>query len=67
VCFECASNGERRAAESTAAQHLKAAVKNAAHWNSEWRFDLKWAWERATKTGDYAPGGYFEREHGIKP
>jgi hypothetical protein len=26
--------------------------------------DLSWAFERLFRCGDYAPGGYFEREHG---
>lgn len=60
-CFDCASAGEARAAKRTVRQHL---VKALVHWRRrDWwkaRYDLRWAWERFTMTGDYAKGGYFE-------
>jgi len=59
-CWDCASAGELRAARRTVTQHLGNAVRNLAAGNfANARFDLCWAWERLTKTGDYAPGGYF--------
>ena len=65
-CFDCADAGERRAATRTVAQHLG---KGGAHlWRRRWtnaRIDFQWAWERLTRTGDYAPGGEFERQYGV--
>lgn len=62
VCFDCASAGEARALQRSVLQHLAKAIRNI--WRRKWtfaRFDLQWAWGRATRTGDYAPGGYAER------
>jgi hypothetical protein len=64
VCFDCASSGELRAAQRTAAQHLSQAWRNIAKRKfSNARYDLSWAWQRLTGSGDYAPGGYFDREY----
>lgn len=61
VCWDCACDGEARAAKRTALQHLAQAARNVLAGNfSVVRFDLGWAWERATRTGDYARGGYFD-------
>ncbi len=60
-CFDCSSRGEERAAKRTVAEHLKQARANLAKGSPNWRFDLHWAWERFTQTGDYAPGGYFDK------
>lgn len=59
-CWDCASEGEARAARRTVLQHLGQACRNI--WAGNFcvvRVDLRWAWERLTKTGDYAPDGYF--------
>lgn len=64
VCFRCADEGELRAARRTVAMHLVKALSNALAGNWTYvRFDLRWAWQRLTGTGDYAPGGYFDQEH----
>lgn len=66
-CFDCATAGERKAANRSALQHVMKAVQNACKGNwSNARYDLAWAIERLTRTGDYAPGGVFEREYGIR-
>jgi hypothetical protein len=62
-CWDCADAGEARAAARTVRQHLGAAVGNLLR--GRWfnlKCDLRWAWGRLTKTGDYTPGGYFDRE-----
>lgn len=64
-CFECATDGERRAAQRSVAGHL--ARSFVCLWRGHWesaRICRAWAWERLTRTGDYAPGGTFEREYG---
>lgn len=60
-CFDCATEGEQRAARRTVLQHAAKGVGHAlrGYW-TEARFDFAWAWERLTQTGDYAPGGYFD-------
>lgn len=63
VCFDCASAGEERAAKRTVVQHLRRALENLLSGKTgNARFDLQWAWERLTGTGDYARGGTFDRE-----
>ena len=64
-CFDCATIGERRALRRTVAQHVGWFARHALkfQWSSA-RIDLAWAWERLTRTGDYAPGGYAEQEIG---
>lgn len=59
-CFDCASRGEVRAAQRTVVQHLRKALQNAKikRWDYV-RYDLRWAWERLTRTGDYGKRGYF--------
>jgi len=66
-CFDCACAGERRAAHCSILGHIGKGMKHIAggYW-TEARIDFSWAWERATRTGDYAPGGEFERQYGIK-
>lgn len=61
-CFDCASKGEERAAKRTVIGHIKKAWENYRAGSRNWRYDLKWAWERATRTGDYKRNGYFDRE-----
>jgi hypothetical protein len=61
-CFDCAAAGEARAAKRSVVQHLGRGVRNLLKRNPNWRYDFAWARERLTKTGDYAPGDYFERE-----
>ena len=60
-CFDCATNGEARAAKRTVIQHIGFMFRSLWKRNGNAKYDLKWAWERLTGTGDYAPGGYFER------
>ena len=63
VCFSCASSGESKAANRTVFQHLKTAIKNAQAKQYEYAgYDLKWAWQRLTRTGDYSKDGYFDSE-----
>lgn len=60
-CFDCATSGEERAARRTVSQHIAKAFANArkGYWGNA-RIDLRWAYERLTRTGDYAPDGYFD-------
>lgn len=61
VCFDCANDGELRAARRSAFSHLKMAIVWLGRRNPEYAwFDLTWAWQRLAETGDYAPGGYFD-------
>ena len=67
-CFDCATDGERKAAQRTVAQHVGRSFYAAFY---EWdltsaRIFLRWAWERFTRAGDYKPGGEFERQYGVK-
>jgi len=60
-CFDCASRGERRAACRTVVQHLLKCVRNLVRCRLRYaRFDLRWAFQRLTRTGDYAKDGYFD-------
>ena len=61
-CFDCAIKGEERAAKRTVEEHLREAIRLLAKGNDNAQFALKWALERLTETGDYAPGGTFDRE-----
>jgi len=67
TCFDCADAAERRAAQRSAGQHIGMGFRllREARWTSA-RICFLWAWERWTRTGDYAPGGVFEREYGIR-
>lgn len=61
-CFDCANAGEVRAAKMSVLQHLSKAITNArrgAWWNA--KIDVKWAYERLTRTGDYRRDGYFDK------
>jgi hypothetical protein len=63
VCFDCATLGEQRAAKRTVLGHLRQAVVNLCA--GRWVYlgcDLRWARERLFRVGDYAEGGYFDRE-----
>ena len=62
-CFDCATSGEERAARRSVRQHLAKAFTNArkGFWDNA-RIDLRWAFERLTRTGDYAPDGYFDHQ-----
>lgn len=64
-CFDCATRGEERAAKRTVVQHLYKALQNVLKGSSCWRYDLRWAFQRLVRTGDYDEGGYFDRQ-GIK-
>jgi hypothetical protein len=61
VCYDCADRGEREAAHRTVIKHIYKAFINLRHrkWRYAW-YDITWAWQRLTKTGDYAKGGYFD-------
>lgn len=64
-CWNCANDGERTAYHRTCWQHLLSAWGNARRGRFKYaRIDLRWCMERLMRSGDYAPGGYFEREHG---
>jgi len=58
-CFDCATAGEERAARRNVVQHLMKGLQNLWLRNGNARFDFKWAWERLTRTGNYAPNGEF--------
>lgn len=58
-CWECGTSGEARAARRTVWQHLWTGAKHAVQGSANARFDFQWAWERLTRSGDYAPGGEF--------
>lgn len=61
VCFDCANSGEIRSAKRTVTQHLLKCARNLSARKFEFaRYDITWAWQRLTKTGDYEPGGYFD-------
>jgi hypothetical protein len=63
-CFDCATEGERKALRRTVGQHLASAATNFLLGRfGNMRFDFKWAYERATRSGDYAPGGYRDRTY----
>lgn len=66
-CFDCASAGERRAAERTILQHVAHGFGRVLRGRFDFgtKMDFVWAWERLTRTGDYRSGGVFEREYGI--
>jgi len=62
-CYDCAMSGEERAAKSTVRQHLMKFVRNLIR--RKWFYakcDIRWAWQRLTRTGDYRTGGYFDKE-----
>jgi hypothetical protein len=68
VCFDCATSAERIASKRTVFGHLRHAVKNLIDRN--WlfaRFDLSWAWQRFTRTGDYASDGAFAEYEWERP
>ena len=66
-CFDCATSAEKRAAQRSVAQHVVTGVGflGRRRWTNA-RICFAWAWERLSRTGDYAPGGEFEREYGIR-
>lgn len=62
VCWDCACSGEERAAKRTSWQHVHTGLWHV--WTRQWlyaKFDLTWAWQRLTRTGDYRTGGTFDR------
>jgi hypothetical protein len=63
-CFDCCLKGEEKAASRTVAQHLLTALSKLFRYSRWWtlQYDLKWAKERLTRTGDYKKGGYFDRQ-----
>jgi len=66
-CFPCATEGERRAAQYSVTQHcIKGFSSLVRGYRTEARIYFRWAWERLTRAGDYAPGGEFERIHGVQ-
>jgi hypothetical protein len=67
TCFDCASRAEELAARRSPEEHRAAAdAAEQAGAIETARICRQWAHERETKTGDYAPGGVFETEYGIK-
>ncbi len=67
-CFDCATEGERKAAHRSILQHLAVGLGRVLRGRRDFgtRLEFIWAWERLTKTGDYAPGGEFDRMY-LKP
>ncbi len=62
-CFDCASKGEERAAKRSVKQHLEHAIGQLEKGNDEnAKYDIQWALQRHTLTGDYAKGGTFDQE-----
>lgn len=60
-CFDCSNKGERRAACRSVLQHLMKAALNLCLLRFKYvGYDLSWAWQRLTRTGDYAKDGYFD-------
>lgn len=64
-CWDCASRGELKRARWTVLQQVKSGLAHlrTRHW-FEAKCDFRWAWQRFTRTGDYAPGGYLDQEYG---
>ena len=64
-CFDCACDGEHRAARRSVLQHIGQGLGLAlkGQFDFSTRTSFVWAWERLTKTGDYAPGGEFETQY----
>ena len=61
VCYDCATSAEERASKRTVLQHVARAFREAARGERDYfRYCMRWAWQRATRTGDYADGGYFD-------
>lgn len=67
ICFDCASSGEGLAARRSVAEHICQGICNLVAGSPNYKIDFAWAWERFTCTGDYKPGGTFERQHGVRP
>lgn len=62
-CFDCAQGGEERAAKRSVLEHMAKAVENVR--KRRWQYayyDITWAWQRLTRTGDYSKGGTFDFE-----
>ena len=62
-CFDCVSAGEERAAKRSVLGHLLKMCWNLRRrkwWQAS--CDLTWAWQRLTRTGDYATDGTFDWE-----
>lgn len=56
-CFDCASEGDRRLGSRSVHQHIRHAIGSALR-GTWWmaRMDMRCAWERLTRSGEYAPG-----------
>lgn len=57
-CFACASAGDTRLGSRTVLQHVRHSLQSA--FRGQWwhaKVDLKCAWKRATKTGNYGLNG----------
>ncbi len=63
ICFDCAFSAEERAAKRSVLEHLRKCFTNLKNRNVEFaKYDLRWAFQRLTRTGDYADGGTFDFE-----
>jgi hypothetical protein len=64
-CYACAWEGQRRAANRSVVQHVLHGFGRIFQGRFDFgtRMDFVWAWCRMTRTGDYAPGGEFERQY----
>lgn len=62
VCFSCASNAEDGVAKRSVEEHLQSALKHLERGLTEYaEIDIKWAYERLTRTGQYGPRGDFAK------
>lgn len=63
-CFDCCNIAERLACKRSTWRHLVSFIGHVLRrkWENA-QIDIRWAWGRLTNTGDYRPGGYFDKEH----
>lgn len=63
VCFECAQDGEKRAAKRSVLQHVQSFWKHIKTKKYEYaKYDITWAFQRLFRVGDYKKDGYFDLE-----
>ena len=61
-CFDCAHRGEARASKRTVLQHILCSLTHFFNGKLDYaKWDLQWAIQRLTRTGDYATNGYFDQ------
>jgi hypothetical protein len=63
-CFSCATEAEVRVAKRSTLRHIFNGLRNLASLNFTYaKYDLQWAFERFTRTGDYKKDGYFDSQN----